>query len=196
VEVLAVRPRRCRSNRQPSPVWSAFVVLLIALGVMPSVAQQPTAKTQQLKAVFLLRLAQFIEWPADAFAAPQSPLVIGVLGENPFGEALQLAVSGETARGRKIELRTFTHVQLVSGCHVLYISEGQSDRIEAITRALRGRAVLTVSDADSILRQGGMVRFLTDGDKVNLRIDLAAVKSERLTVDARLLRIAEVSRVR
>lgn len=164
--------------------------------LLACLAEEPVPKPQQLKAVFLLRLAQFVEWPADAFPAPQTPLVIGVLGQNPFGQALELAVRGETAHGRKIIVRHFRHVQLVAGCHILHISESEAPRLASITSALRGRSVLTVSDVDSILREGGMVRFVSNGNKVNLRVDLVAIKSERMAVDTRLLRIAEVSRVR
>lgn len=153
-------------------------------------------RMEQLKAVFLWRLAQFIEWPADAFRAPDSPLVIGVVGNNPFGRALEVATSGETAHNRKLVVRYYRSVREANPCHILYLSGFEEGQMSAVTSALRGRKVLTVSDAPTILREGGMVRFVPEGDKIILRVDLAAIRNEGLNVDARLLRIAEITRAR
>jgi hypothetical protein len=169
---------------------------MLVLGQLAQSAEQITAKEEQLKAIFLWRLAQFVDWPADAFGNEKSPLVIGILGDNPFGSALESAVRGETAHGRKLVVRYFQNAEQASPCHIVYIAGFEPGRINAVTTALRGRNVLTVSDAPSMLREGGMVRFVNEGEKMKLRVDLAAVRKEGLTFDGRLLRIAEVTRAR
>jgi hypothetical protein len=168
----------------------------MALAQAAPSAGPAAGREEQLKAVFLWRLAQFVDWPADAFGNESSPLVIGILGDNPFGMALETAVRGETAHGRKLVVRYFRAADQASPCHILYLAGFNQGEIAPVTSVLRGRNVLTVSDAESMLREGGMVRFVNDGQKIKLRVDLAAVRKEGLTFDGRLLRIAEVTRVR
>lgn len=173
---------------------SAWLVLfcLLQFTVAPAFGQSP--KEYQLKAVFLWRLAQFTEWPTNAFESDESPIVIGVLGENPFGDALETVVRGETAHGRKLVLQHYTRLDQIKTCHVLYISVSEARRIKEIITALAGRSILTVSDIDGFaLSYGGMIRFLTEQNRIKLRINQNAVAATQLKLDARLLRAAEVT---
>jgi hypothetical protein len=122
---------------------------------------QPISAEDQLKAVFLLRLAQFVSWPSNAFSGAGSPVVIGILGQDPFGEALDLAVAGEKAQGRHIVVRRFQRNDAISECHILFVSRFESRSASAITSSLRSRSILTVSDIEGFVTEhGGMVRWL------------------------------------
>src|SRR4051812_12970096 len=78
------RVRRVRTRLHRRIAWLAALVLLGAVNPIAAAETAPSA-AYQLKAVFLFNFAQFVEWPAGAFRAANSPLIIGVLGENPFG---------------------------------------------------------------------------------------------------------------
>jgi hypothetical protein len=167
-----------------------FVLLCLLRGF--SHAAEAT-KEYQVKAVFLFRLAQFVDWPVNSFADESSPIVIGVLGDDPFGEALDLAVQGETAHNRPLSVTRFRSVSDVKACHVLFVSRSETARIQETMTALSGRSILTVSDIDEfVTRHNGMVRFTTDKNKINLRVDPEAAKAVGLVLNSRLLRMAEV----
>ena len=171
-------------------------LLLFAASAAPASAQN-VSKEYQLRAVFLFRFTQFVDWPTNAFATRESPIVIGVLGEDPFGEALRLAVKGETAHGRPLQVKHFRNLEEMDVCHVLYISDSEASQIRRITQALASRSILTVSDIEGCARdQGGMVRFMTEQNRITFRINVDTVKSARLVLDARLLRMAEVATTR
>lgn len=173
-------------------VWLALFSLLLG-ATLPAFAQ--VSREYQLKAVFLWRLAQFTEWPADAFANAESPIGICVLGENPFGDAIEAAVRGETAHGRRLIVRYPRAVQDVKGCHILYISESTARQIKDVMAALRTRSILTVSDIEDFTRvHDGMVGFITEQNKVRLRVNVKAASAARLVLDPRLLRAAEIVR--
>jgi YfiR/HmsC-like len=122
-------------------------------------------------------------------------VVIGVLCRNPFGDALQAAVRGETAHGRPLEIRQLRQLSEASSCHIVFISSSEEPRVREIVRALSGQAVLTVSDMDNFAREhGGMVRFVTVENKVTLRIHVERAKAIGLMIDSRLLRMAEIVR--
>jgi hypothetical protein len=180
--------RRNRGGLAPV-LWLIFVAVL-ALGSEAGFAQ--VSQEYQLKAVFLWRLAQFTDWPGDAFETPSSPIVICVLGEDPFGEALDGAVENETAHGRPLVVQRHRSVDQIRNCHILYISSAFSRRPREIAGALAGKSILTVSDGGgSAGSYESIVRFVTEQNKVRLRIDVKAATAARLVLDPRLLRAAE-----
>src|SRR4051812_28059903 len=84
-------------------LWCRLALLALAGVMLPIVSAQPAARESQIKAVFLYNFVRFVDWPPSAFPDAQSPLVIGVLGEDPFGTALDDAIRGESVNGRPLE---------------------------------------------------------------------------------------------
>jgi len=139
-------------------------------------------------------LAQFTQWPGDAFEQPDSPIVLCVLGENPFGEALEAAVRGETAQGRKLVVQHHRGIEGIKACHVLYISRPVARQPKEVIPALAGRSVLTVTESDALARAyPAMVRFATEQNRIKLLINVKAATAARLVFDSRLLRAAEIT---
>ncbi len=155
----------------------------------PLTAEAPEYK---IKAVFLFYFTQFVEWPPEVFSDPQTSFVIGILGDDPFGSDLEAAVRGEKVNGHPILIRRFSRVEDVDQCQILFVSRSKSDELKHVLAGLKGRSILTVSDIEGFGRFGGMIRFLTDQNKVRLRINLDAVKLARLQVSSKLLRRAEI----
>jgi hypothetical protein len=173
--------------------WKVWLMLLVALHILAALGLAQTSKEYQVKAVFLWRLAQFTEWPPDVFEHADSPIVLCVLGENPFGDALEQAVVGETAHGRRLVLQQHRGVQGIKTCHILYISAPAARHIPELSAALAGKSVLTVRDSDGSDRSyDAIVRFITEQNKINLRINPKAATAARLVLDPRLLRAAEI----
>src|SRR5204863_5659033 len=124
-----------------------FCILLCLLLFMPWKAKAQS-KEYQIKAVFLFNFAQFVDWPANAFPEAQTPLVIGVLGEDPFGSYLDETVRGEKVNNRPLVVRRYRRVDEIKTCHVLFISRSEANRLEQIFSGLKGRNILTVGDCD------------------------------------------------
>jgi len=156
----------------------------------PSLAQ--AFREYDLKAVFLFNFAQFVEWPTEAFPDANAPLVIGVLGSDPFGAALDQTVRGETANGHPFLIKRYSNVDDVSGCHILFISRSETAHLGQIVERLRGKNTLTVSDADDFAQRGGMILFVTENNRIRLKINVAAAKAARLSLSSKLLRPAEI----
>jgi hypothetical protein len=171
-------------------VWLAASA--VAAVPTDTLAQSSPDPEYQLKAVFLFNFAQFVEWPASAFPGPATPLVIGVLGEDPFGPYLDETVRGETVNDRPLVVRRYRSVEEITTCHILFISRREERRLKGILDSLRGRSVLTVSDADRFATRGGMIRFVTDHHRIRFRINLEAARAASLTLSSKLLRPAEI----
>ncbi|HYG21921.1 MAG TPA: YfiR family protein [Verrucomicrobiae bacterium] len=153
---------------------------------------QPVSREYQLKAVFLFNFAQFTHWPTNAFAGTNDPIVIGVLGRNPFGDALGDTVRGETVGGRPLSLEHYSRVEEATNCHILFIAPSESRRTQRAIDVLRQRPVLTVGDEDTAEGRAVMIRFVEQNNKLRIRVNLDAVNDAHLTLSSKLLRAAEI----
>lgn len=191
--LLRPAPRRpARSRPNAFRRWG-LVVLALRFFAAPAASAEPTVfQEYQVKAVFLFNFAQFVDWPVATFPEAQSPIVIGVLGQDPFAGALDAAVQGEQVNGRSFVVHRYRRLEEVGNCQILFISRSETARLPAILAALRGRNILTVSDAENFTEQGGMIRFVTEQNKVRFRINLEPAKAANLTLSSKLLRPASV----
>src|SRR5439155_743689 len=121
------------------------VALLLVCAARLS-AQAARASEAQVKAVFMFNFAQFVDWPAAAFPDSETPLVIGILGDDPFEGFLDQTIRGEQVRGRVFQVRRYHSVAEIKTCHILFISRPPGDRLDEITASLRNRPILTVSE--------------------------------------------------
>lgn len=168
-------------------------LLVLAMLLQSGMAWSATSTPEyQLKAVFLFNFTQFVEWPPQAFAEANSPLVIGVLGNDPFGSYLDETVRGETVNGRPLTVQRYNSAEEIKNCHVLFISRSEAARLPQILTGLKGKSILTVSDADSFNREGGIIRLATIANKIRLRIALETAKAANLTISSKLLRPADI----
>jgi hypothetical protein len=169
----------------------ACIVLVLVAAPAPLRAQRKFDE-REIKATFLFNFAQFVEWPAGSFADPQAPLVIGVLGDDPFDTVLDAVVRGEVIKNRPLVVTRFRRAEDVGACHILFVSSSERLQYARILEVLQGRPILTVGDADGFATNGGMIRFITEKNHVRLRINLGAARGARLTISSQLLRAAEV----
>ena len=154
-------------------------------------AQRAAFDEREVKAVFLFNFVQFVDWPAAAFGGPESPVVIGVLGEDPFGSVLDEVVRGEVVKGRPLIVARFRRVEEIKGCHVLFVSQSESRNYEQIWKALRAQPTLTVGETASFTKLG-MIRFMTEENRVRLEVNVEATKAAGLTISSNLLRAARI----
>jgi hypothetical protein len=182
------RANRALKNRLKR--WLIVSALLFSSGLNLS-AQTAPSREYQVKAVFLFNFAQFVDWPPKAFPEPQTPLVIAVLGDDPFGTYLEETIRGEKANDRPLVVQRYRRVGEIKTCHVLFISRSETDRLEQILGSLKGRPILAVGDSEDFALHGGMIQFITEKNKIRMRINLEAVKAAGLTISSKLLRVAE-----
>jgi hypothetical protein len=169
------------------------ISLVILLGgVFAAQLRAQAFKEYDVKAAFLYHLAQFVEWPPEAFPAAEDPLVIGVLGEDPFGKALDEIAQDEVVKNRKLKVERYHSMEEIKTCHILFISQSEAGRLDQIFSSLKQRKILTVGDTEGFAQRGGIVRFITEKNKIRLRINIDAAKAVSLTISSKLLRAAEL----
>ena len=171
-----------------TPILRLALLWLLAMGVV--CAQQSPPTEQQLKTAYLLNFAKFVEWPEASFAESSSPIVLGVLGENPFGDDLEQMVRGKTINNRPIVVKPCRSLAETTNCHILFISASEKARLPEILAGLSGASVLTVSEMERFTEKEGMINFIRQGTKIRFQINEGAAKKVHLTISSKLLSLA------
>jgi hypothetical protein len=175
------------------PIRNKCVCLAGAVALaFNAVAQTNDPTSLAEKADFLHNLAQFTEWPTNTFPSSNSPVVIGVLGVDPFGPLLDQAVQGKVLHDRTLTVERYRQVEEIKTCHILFISQSETRRLDSVLESMKGKPVLTVSDIDNAAFRGVMVRFVTETNRIRFRINLGAVQEAGLTLSSQLLRASEI----
>ena len=152
------------------------------------------SREYQLKAAFVFNFAQFTDFPTNAFPSTNSPLVIAVLGENPFGDTLQKLVEGERIAGHPVEVRQCERVSETEGAHVLFLARSAWPSWREVARRVAGKPMLTVCEMETFTREGGMIRLFTAGNKIQFNINPTAAQKAGLNLSSKLLRLATIVR--
>jgi hypothetical protein len=150
-----------------------------------------TPTEYEIKAVFLYHFTQFVAWPEAAFAQPDSPFVIGLVGADPFGTALNSIIGGEAVGRHRLAVMTINDVSAEFRCQILYFTE-ESENLLDLQR-LRTAPVLTVGESDSFYKKGGMIQFFLDRRRIRLKVNLEEARAHSLEISAKLLRVADVT---
>jgi len=167
-----------------------FVLCVVASPAPNAHATRPSE--YQVKAAFLYNFAKFVEWPAEAFADTSAPIILGVLGQDPFGVVLEQTIQGKTVRGRTLVIRRFERIQDVEVCHVLFVSSSEEKHLARILEGLKGSGVLTVSEMEQFARNGGIIQFIMQENKVRFEINVDAAERAGLKISSKLLKLSRV----
>jgi hypothetical protein len=170
--------------------WLALM-LLLAFAWQAAHAADAELAEYQIKAAFLCKFGQYVEWPPEGLGGAEQPFVIGVMATPAVGDELALAARGLTVHGRPILVRRTDRVgELVEGVAIVYIARSHAGRAAEVIGVLKDRPVLTVTELDGEQPGSGIVNFVVVDDKVRFDISLTAATRSRLRISARLLGVA------
>ncbi|MEN9574570.1 MAG: hypothetical protein RL514_2425 [Verrucomicrobiota bacterium] len=187
-------PAFCGVNAGLCALWLTLLAWAW-LGAAPVHAQPAYSVTEAgVKAGYLLGFTRYTDWPTNAFTNAAAPLVIGVLGDDPFGATLDQTVLKKISQGRPVFVRRAREVAALEECHAIFICRSEQARLPAILAALRDRPVLTACDTDAFFEQGVMFKFtvvlnpetkVKESVRFEVRRDVAAQAG--LKFDSRML---------
>jgi YfiR/HmsC-like len=181
---------RVQRGRHPTGWMFLPAFRVLALALLGHLCLHAAGETleYQVKAAFLLNFTKFIEWPAAAFDSPDSPIVICILGEDPFGRQLDQVVEGEVVNGRKVTALRVKSLPPQKTCHVLFVAKADEDLRKSLPEV--GPGVLTVGEGESFLRSGGTIAFVIENRRVRFGINETKAANAGLVVSSKLLNLA------
>jgi hypothetical protein len=177
--------------RRGSALVIGALALLLAFWPGEGRSQPSEDLEAKVKAGFLLNFARYVEWPAGAFASSNSPVIIGVLGQDNLGRNLDMTVEGKTVEAHPVQVKRARRLSELGECHVLFISASEQDRLGRIFPALEHRPMLTVSDMDGFTSEGGMILLKRKSGTMRFEINRETAEKAGLKISSKLLKLAD-----
>jgi hypothetical protein len=161
-----------------------------ALSLLSSRAVANELSEYQLKAAFMVNFANFTEWPVHSFPDGLAPVLVGVVGDDPFGHDLDRIVKGKSLSGHPMTVKRVDWQADLNAFHILFISASERRRLPDILHRLESSSVLTISDIDGFCAAGGMIAFVVENDHVRFEINADIAQRRGLKVSSKLLSLA------
>jgi hypothetical protein len=179
-------------------IWAAAMIFFAGQGAVvwgqspdPSDAINPQYE-YNVKAAFLYSFGRYVEWPKDAFAERSGAFVIGVCGEDAFGQVLDRIAQSKTIQGRRIIIQKMATIEELQPCHILFVSRSiPTPQQTTIINKMRDNATLLVGEVPGFAERGGGVNFFLEGGTVRFEINVEAIRQEKLLLDAKLLNLGK-----
>lgn len=162
------------------------------------------SREYKIKAAFLYNFIKFVDWPEEKDVDPNEPIVIGIIGKDPFGDAFK-PITKRQIKGRKGLISRFEgieklkesneadkpEIESLRKCHLLFICSSEKENLTEIINLVDKHSVLTVGETTNMLKAGGMINFMVEENKVHFEVNLTAAKQGNLKIRSQLLRLAK-----
>ncbi len=149
-------------------------------------AEAPRYDENQVKAAYLFNFTRFVEWPTNSFAEAETPLIIGILGDDPFREALEKTVRGEKVKGHPLAVRSSRKIEDLKSCHVIFVDKTQKPQMQQILATLRDCPVLTVGEIDGFAQRGGIINMIKQEKRIGFEINNEAARRQGIKIGSQL----------
>jgi len=188
-----------------------LIVLALVLFMAPFVskvrADSTTSREYQVKAAFLYNFMNFVDWPEEKSSDGNEPMIIGVIGKDPFGDAFE-PVKNKKVKGKNVVIERFKgleelkesnkkefqqhpQIETIRKCHVLFICRSEEKKLKETISLVKENSILTVGDMQDFLEAGGIINFVMEDQKVRFEINVTAAKRAKLKIRSQLLRLAK-----
>jgi hypothetical protein len=183
--------------------------VLFMAAIAPRAQADSAASTEyQVKAAFLYNFVKFVDWPSEKTTDGNEPVIIGIIGKDPFGRSFEPIMS-KPVKGGKVVIKRFIgleeleksrerdesgrHPQIdsIRKCHLLFICPSEKKKLKETISLVEDHNVLTVADTKGFLESGGIINFIIEKKKVGFEISIATAKRAELKIRSQLLRLAK-----
>lgn len=170
-----------------------LAIIIQALLSLPLSAQ--TATSPATTAAFLLNLAKFTQWPAEALP-PAAPLIVCVLGDPAAAAALDQSSRNQLLEGHHIVVWRGNGEGRPQSCHVLFVAAAMEEEVRGVLNEVKGAPVLTVGDSMLFAETGGSVQLFRENDRTRFAVNIDVVHRQKLHLSAQLLTLAKLVRTK
>jgi hypothetical protein len=169
----------------------ALLIVITLTPILVSWAPAGEQSEYEVKAAFLYNFTKFVDWPPEPKPA-QDPVLICVVGDDPFGHSLDKILEGKLVNGRPLRVRRRSTAEEARTCAIAFISASEKAHLRSILETLKGASVLTVGDTAQFAEMGGVINFVLQDNRVHFEINVEAAKIQGLTISSRLLSLAKI----
>lgn len=198
---------RCKGNNLEMKI-RAYILIVLVLALLAGTqvrADSASSREYQIKAAFLYNFIMFVDWPQGKITDGNEPLVISIIGKDPFEGAFE-PIKDKLINGRKVVIKRFEGfeelrksgarlnqaIEDIKKCHLLFICRSEGKVVSQIVDLVKDSSVLTVGDMPKFLETGGgIINFVMEEEKVRFEINAVAANQVGLQIRSQLLRLAK-----
>lgn len=156
----------------------------------PEVDDAAAALERSVKAAFVFKFAGFVEWPEQAMPRPETPIRIGVMGEESIVREIAAAASSRTVEGRRVLVKRIEPGDTLEGVHILFMRDPAFRRLAEEIAGLEPEPMLIVTESPGALALGSIINFAVDEGRVRFDLSLEAAERRGLRLSSRLITVA------
>jgi hypothetical protein len=145
-----------------------------------------------IKAGFIYNFAQLVQWPTTAFSQQDSPIVIGILGTDPFGGIIDKVIQNKKLDGRNLVVKRLKRGTPFKDCNILFVSSSEAAHLEEVLQSAKGLPILTIGEMPGFAARGGIINLTVEGNKIRFEVNIEAAKQANLNISSRLLALARI----
>jgi hypothetical protein len=172
-------------------VWIVLLDLLVVTCNWTLSDEVERASEYDVKAAFLLNFVRFVDWSDRTRSGTGNELILGIAGEDHFGNALNL-IRGVTVKNRTLVIKNPVDSNSLADCDILFISASEKDRLPSLMATLKDLPILTVSEIEGFAQRGGIINFIIVGNKVHFEVNPDAAKHVGIHISSQLLKLARI----
>lgn len=180
-----------RLKHSISVSWLLFLGWLL-ISLPTSVYSSEKYNENQVHAVFLYNVTQFISWPKTAFHNETSPINICIIGKTPIAEYLTEIIDGDQVKGRSLVVENVESINTSTACHVLFFTKISARLHSDNLKSIKRKPILLVSPSKIFLERGGMLALIRNGKRIKPIINLKSVREAKISISSKLLRLATI----
>ena len=140
-----------------------------------------------LKAAFLYRFTDYIEWTNESDA---QNFTIAVLGESGITAPLNEIAKNKKAKDKSIYIKECQDIDNIGSCQVLFVSRNYGPGIENVISKLADKPVLIVTEQPGACQKGSYINFIISENKLKFEINLKAATKAGFKISSQLLQHA------
>jgi hypothetical protein len=177
---------------QRASIFGIIACWLFLIASPEAFSQKEEGAEYPVKLAFLYNFTKFVEWPPESYRDPSAPLLICIVGHDPFDQVLEGELSTRNVGGHPVEVRTLKPNDKLSLCQIVFVPATEKQHVARIVSSLKGSSTLTVGETDGFAVQGGIINLTIDENKVHFEVNRLAAERAGLKISSKLLSIAKI----
>lgn len=182
---------------RPQRTWTRALLAILLLALQHAapawsadVSGEEAVAERRIKAAYLYRFAGYVEWPEGTFARTDTPLSIGVWGNDELAEDLVQLVAARAVDGRRIAVRRIKDAEALTGLHLVFVARGRTARLNDALNAAPARGTLIVTESAGGLPPGSALNFVNVDGQIRFEVSLEAAERRGLKLSSRLVSVS------
>ncbi|MCC5932452.1 MAG: YfiR family protein [Cyclobacteriaceae bacterium] len=152
--------------------------------------QDLCAQKATYQSVFIYNFTKYIKWPAE-FA--DNKIQIAVLGNSDVFTSLhEMAEKKSHSAGIQLNVVKINSLDELSNCHVLFIPDRQSNKLDEVNEKTQGKNILIVTEKNGMAAQGAVINFIEEGGKLKFELNQEQAEKRGLKVSGSLISLAKI----